>query len=167
MLHTPRPPMIYFTVSKTSFCALIFVLLADLCQYIGVRYVRNPDNPECGYIACWDRHPYHMPCAPGLRVHPLFFWGDSYPCTERDTKDQCNYIKNFLPQGNGLGYPVNTDNGRGQTYSVHNNNQVENPARDSYSVNVIPQTEAVSQQQPSLPAQDAATPNDTYVTPNV
>jgi len=70
-------------------------VLMDLCQYIGVSYVRNPENPECGYIACWDRHPYHMPCAPGLKVHPLFFWGDSYPCTEKDGKDSCNYIKQF------------------------------------------------------------------------
>ncbi|ELT94699.1 hypothetical protein CAPTEDRAFT_209359 [Capitella teleta] len=64
-------------------------VLMDLCQYIGVKYVRDHDKPACGYVACWDRHPYTMPCAPGLKVPPLFFWGDSYPCNEKDLNLEC------------------------------------------------------------------------------
>lgn len=74
--------------------------VTDLCQFIGVKYAKDPDNLECGYIACYDRRHFSMPCAPGLKVRPFFQWGDSYPCTEKDSNDACGYLKQVLGHHN-------------------------------------------------------------------
>ncbi|KAK2156089.1 hypothetical protein LSH36_222g04001 [Paralvinella palmiformis] len=86
-------------------------VLLELCQFVGVKYIRNTDNPECSYIACWDRTPYNMPCPPGLMVHPLFFWGGSYPCIEPDTNNKCIYIHNFIMGRMSKPYQVGSKQG--------------------------------------------------------
>jgi len=63
--------------------------MKELCAYVGVSYIRNPTDPLCKYVWCWNGHPFTMECSPGRMVHPHFYWSERDPCTELDTQDRC------------------------------------------------------------------------------
>lgn len=54
----------------------VLCFLSELCRYVGVSYVRNPQDAHCKYTWCWNGYPYTMDCPPGRKVHPYFYWSD-------------------------------------------------------------------------------------------
>ena len=64
----------------------------DLCQYNGVKFVKNPDNKKCGYLACWKKQAVPLSCPVGSKVAPNFFWSETYPCTDADVTNDCDNL---------------------------------------------------------------------------
>ena len=91
VIYTQQPRFNSHTLINLDlpYFSLFFFIITELCRYVGVSYIRNPTDPLCKYVWCWNGHPFTMECSPGRMVHPHFYWSERDPCTELDTHDRC------------------------------------------------------------------------------
>ena len=67
-----------------------------------------------------------------FQVHQLFFWGSSYPCTETDRYNRCQYVKDFM-MDESENTPKNMDHGMTKSRVSHGIHTKQGPrASDSY-----------------------------------